>query len=61
MRTMERWLIKLAVIQCIILLIVQFSMHEMGMFKGLNKLLIYEGVIEQPVPETLDIFRQDSK
>ncbi|RLQ95080.1 DUF5359 family protein [Falsibacillus albus] len=44
MRTIERWIIKLAIIQFIILIISQFILHDLHMFPQMNKIMLYEGV-----------------
>ncbi|MDQ0213714.1 hypothetical protein J2S13_000108 [Oikeobacillus pervagus] len=56
MKTIERWLIKLTIIQVILLLVTQFFLHNWDPFHDLQKVALYEGVhheIKTPIFEVM--------
>jgi len=60
MKTFERILIKVVIIQLIFLLTTQFFLHELKIFPELLQLSQYEGVTDDNFSELLNVFRGQS-
>lgn len=56
MRKIERLLLKLAVIQLIILFIVQGFIHETKFIHYINKITLYEGAVGSEEQPKLNVF-----
>lgn len=57
MKTFERILMKVIVIQFIILLSVQFFFHKLNIFPELKQITQYEGVSENHFTQKLETFK----
>jgi hypothetical protein len=53
-KTVERWLLKIIIIQFIFLLLTQLFFHELEVLPELNQLTQYEGVNENKFTEYLE-------
>ncbi|MEH6987232.1 YpfB family protein [Cytobacillus firmus] len=60
MKTVERIILKLIVVQFVFLLITQFFFHHMDAFPELKQLTQYEGVTDQNFTELLETFRENN-
>lgn len=58
MKTVERILIKIVVIQFVFLFLTQFLFHYLNVFPPLGQLTKYEGVMKKTYMETLQVFLQ---
>ncbi|MCQ6277936.1 DUF5359 family protein [Bacillus sp. EB600] len=56
MKTIERVLIKMAVIQLLFLLLSQFIFHQLNPFPQLKQITIYEGVTKNTLIEIVETF-----
>jgi hypothetical protein len=56
MRLIERWLIKIIVIQFIFLLLTQLVFHQWNIFPELQQITQYEGVANNSFMELLETF-----
>nr|WP_144541977.1 YpfB family protein [Cytobacillus oceanisediminis] len=59
MKTIERVLLKLIIVQFIFLLITQLFFHHMNAFPELKQLTQYEGVTDQNFTELLETFKEN--
>ncbi|WP_436377020.1 YpfB family protein [Cytobacillus sp. BC1816] len=59
MKTVERIILKLIILQFVFLLFTQFFFHRMDAFPELKQLTQYEGVTDQNFTELLETFRKD--
>ncbi|RBP89574.1 hypothetical protein DFO70_111228 [Cytobacillus firmus] len=59
MKTVERIILKLIILQFVFLLFTQFFFHRMEAFPELKQLTQYEGVTDQNFTELLETFRKD--
>lgn len=57
MKSVERILMKIVVIQCLFLLITQLFFHKWNAFPELKELSQYEGVTENNFTQLLETFR----
>lgn len=57
MKTIERILIKVIIIQFIILIFSQFIFHNLQAFPEVNQLMRYEGVTEDNFSQILETFQ----
>lgn len=60
MKTVERIILKLIIVQFVFLLITQFFFHHMDAFPELTQLTQYEGVTDQNFTELLETFRKNN-
>ncbi|MBP2240699.1 hypothetical protein J2Z40_001258 [Cytobacillus eiseniae] len=56
MKTFERILLKIVIIQCLFLIITQIFFHKLNAFPELNQLIQYEGVTDNNFTELLETF-----
>ncbi len=56
MRLIERWLIKIIVIQFMFLLLTQLVFHQWNLFPELQQITQYEGVANNSFTELLETF-----
>jgi len=56
MRLIERWLIKIIMIQVILLLVVQLIFHKWNLLPELQQITQYEGVANSSYTELLETF-----
>ncbi|WP_433742880.1 DUF5359 family protein [Falsibacillus pallidus] len=61
MEMIERWIIKLTIIQLIGLIAAQLCLHHYNWFPQTNKLLLYEGVEKMKYSEILDVLEPQSR
>ncbi|MCR8846963.1 YpfB family protein [Rossellomorea sp. SC111] len=54
MKTVERILIKLAIIHVILLITVQFVFHQLNLLPEIHKLVFYEGVEKMEYSEIVE-------
>ncbi len=59
MKTVERIIIKLIIIQLLFLIIVQIFFHKNNMFPELKEITQYEGVTEYQFSNILDVFNNE--
>lgn len=59
MKTIERVLLKLIIVQFVFLLITQLFFHHMNAFPELKQLTQYEGVTDQNFTELLETFKEN--
>lgn len=59
MKTIERIILKLIIVQFIFLLITQLFFHHMNAFPELKQLTQYEGVTEKNFTELLETFKKN--
>ncbi|GGH79056.1 hypothetical protein JOD43_001649 [Pullulanibacillus pueri] len=57
-KTVEKWLVRLVIIQFIALIMAQFMMKHHTLSPYLNKAVRYEGVFEPKESKTLDTIQQ---
>ncbi|MFE8702657.1 YpfB family protein [Cytobacillus sp. FJAT-54145] len=57
MKTFERILIKVVIIQFLFLLFTQFFLHKLNAFPELKEITQYEGVTENNFSELLETFK----
>ncbi|MFE8695636.1 YpfB family protein [Cytobacillus sp. FJAT-53684] len=57
MKTFERILIKMVIIQCLFLIMTQLFLHKWNAFPELKQLSQYEGVTDNNFAELLETFR----
>ncbi|MGG0641268.1 DUF5359 family protein [Bacillus altitudinis] len=58
MKTMERWLFKAVLIQLILLLAVQITLHLTKGELFLSKVVLYEGVNNMSIEDWIETFKQ---
>ncbi|WP_342490553.1 DUF5359 family protein [Bacillus sp. FSL L8-0167] len=58
MKTMERWLLKVVLIQLVLLLTVQITLHLTKGELFLSKVVQYEGVNNMSIKEWIETFKQ---
>ncbi|RDI42973.1 DUF5359 family protein [Falsibacillus pallidus] len=61
MEMVERWIIKLTIIQLIGLLAAQLFLHHYNWLPQMNRLLLYEGVEKMKYSEILDVLEPQSR
>ncbi|WP_071459986.1 YpfB family protein [Bacillus massilinigeriensis] len=57
MKSFERILIKLLIIQGLFMLLSQLFLHQLNLFPQLDRISRYEGVIKEKSPETVETIR----
>ncbi|WP_313798470.1 YpfB family protein [Cytobacillus sp.] len=57
MKTFERILVKIAIIQCLFLILTQIFFHKLNAFPELNQISQYEGVTDNNFVELLETFK----
>jgi hypothetical protein len=61
MKTVERLLIKLVIVQFIFLFLSQLLLHQMDIFPQIKHLIKYEGVNENTLTEILQTFQGNNQ